>query len=57
VVKCEVYYYAPFFVLFMNEKKGVEWEGALSPCCAVLQTTRESKGVVNCEGTKQAGKL
>jgi hypothetical protein len=57
VVKCEVYYYAPFFVLFMNEKKGVEWEGTLSPCCAVLQTTRESKGVVNCEGTKQAGKL
>jgi hypothetical protein len=46
-----------FFVLFMNEKKGVEWEGALSPCCAVLQTTRESTGVVNCEGTTQAGKL
>ncbi len=48
----EVHYYAPFFLLFMNEKKGVEWEGALSPYCAVLQTTWESKGVVNCEGTK-----
>jgi len=41
----------------MNEKKGVECEEALSPCCAVLQTTQESKGVVNCEGTKQARKL
>jgi hypothetical protein len=41
----------------MNEKKGVEWEGALSPCCAVLQTTWESTGVVNCEETTQAGKL
>jgi len=36
----------------MKEKKGVEWEGALSPYCAVLQTTWESKGVVNCEGMK-----
>jgi hypothetical protein len=48
----EVHYYAPFFLLFMNEKKGVEWEGALSPYCALLQTTLESKGVVNRERTK-----
>jgi hypothetical protein len=41
----------------MNEKKGVEWEGALSPYSALLQTTRQSKGVVNCGGTKRAGKL
>ncbi len=53
----EVHYYAPFFLLFMNEKKGVEWEGALSPYSALLQTTRQSKGVVNCGGTKRAGKL
>jgi hypothetical protein len=37
----EVHDYAPFFLLFINEKKGVEWEGgrALSPYCALLQTT------------------
>jgi len=41
----------------MNEKEGVECEGAVSPYCAPLQTTGESKGVVNCEGTQRAGKL
>jgi hypothetical protein len=53
----EVHYYAPYFLLFMNEKEGVEWEGALSPYCALLQTTGESKGVVNCKGTKRTRKL
>jgi hypothetical protein len=45
-----------FFLLFMNEKKGVQWEGALSPYSALLQIAQESKGIVNCEGTKRAGK-
>jgi hypothetical protein len=55
----EVHHYAAFFLLFMNEKKGVEWEGGstVSILCTSANNSGESKGVVNCEGTKRAGKL
>ncbi len=39
----EVHDYAPFFLLFINEKKGVEWEGGST--VSILCTSANNSGV------------